>query len=103
MVSQALQHLQSPLRRPERGREILPDAGVKVDACPCPDAHYAPKDRMRAFYIAFDYNMKPGPSVDNQSSDSAATFMEMRVAFHLQRTVEQDRRYLSSPRTGSRS
>jgi cytosine/adenosine deaminase-related metal-dependent hydrolase len=79
---------------PERGWEILRDAGVKVNACPRSDAHYALEDGMCAYQIALDYDMKPGLSVDNESSYSGDMFMEMRVAFYLQRTVALNQRHL---------
>lgn len=79
---------------PDSGWEILRAAGVSVNVCPRSDAHYALEDGMCAYQIALDYDMRPGLSVDNESSYSGDMFMEMRVAFYLQRTVAQGRRYL---------
>jgi 5-methylthioadenosine/S-adenosylhomocysteine deaminase len=79
---------------PEEGWEILSRAGVSINVCPRSDAHYALEDGMCAFQIARDYDMKPGLSVDNESSYSGDLFMEMRVAFYLQRAVSQGRRHL---------
>lgn len=79
---------------PEQGWDVLSKAGVSINICPRSDAHYALEDGMCAFQIARDYDMKPGLSVDNESSYSGDLFMEMRVAFYLQRTMAQSRRYL---------
>ncbi|MGP7794503.1 amidohydrolase family protein [Sphingomonas sp. CLY1604] len=79
---------------PEAGWEILHQSGVSVNVCPRSDAHYALENGMCAFQIARDYDIKPALSVDNESSYSGDLFMEMRVAFYLQRSAGQGRRYL---------
>ena len=79
---------------PEGGWEILKRRQVSINVCPRSDAHYALEDGMCAYQIALDYDMRPGLSVDNESSYSGDMFMEMRVAFYLQRSIAQGRRYL---------
>ena len=79
---------------PGLGWEILSKTGVSVNVCPRSDAHYALEDGMCAFQIARDYDIKPALSVDNESSYSGDLFMEMRVAFYLQRAIGQGQRYL---------
>lgn len=79
---------------PEDAWEIISRSGVSINVCPRSDAHYALEDGLCAYQIARDYDLRPGLSVDNESSYSGDLFMEMRVAFYLQRTMAQGRRYL---------
>lgn len=74
--------------------EIIRDAGVSVNVCPRSDAHYALEDGINAYQIALDHGVSPGLSVDNESSYSGDMFMEMRLAFYLQRTNAHGRRRL---------
>jgi cytosine/adenosine deaminase-related metal-dependent hydrolase len=78
---------------PEEGWEIISRAGVSINVCPRSDAHYALEDGICAFQAARDHQLKPGLSVDNESSYSGDLFMEMRVAFYLQRAMAQARRF----------
>ncbi|KVN53242.1 amidohydrolase [Burkholderia anthina] len=77
----------------ERGWEILREAGVNVNVCPRSDAHYGLEDGMCALQVALDHKISPGLSVDNESSYSGDMFMEMRVAFYLQRAIRQGRHF----------
>ncbi|WP_027712333.1 amidohydrolase family protein [Dickeya chrysanthemi] len=72
---------------PDEGWEILREAGVRVNVCPRSDAHYGIEDGMFAIQSALRHGITPGLSVDNETSYSGDMFMEMRVAFYLQRVV----------------
>ena len=72
---------------PDAGWEILRDAGVRVNVCPRSDAHYGIEDGMFAMQSALRHGINPGLSVDNETSYSGDMFMEMRVAFYLQRVM----------------
>ncbi|WP_409271684.1 amidohydrolase family protein [Pseudomonas sp. KCJK9111] len=72
---------------PDAGWEILREAGVRVNVCPRSDAHYGIEDGMFAMQSAQRHGISPGLSVDNETSYSGDMFMEMRVAFYLQRVI----------------
>ncbi len=72
---------------PDVGWEILREAGVRVNVCPRSDAHYGIEDGMFALQSALRHGIRPGLSVDNETSYSGDMFMEMRVAFYLQRVM----------------
>ncbi|MFJ5377416.1 amidohydrolase family protein [Pectobacterium sp. CHL-2024] len=72
---------------PDEGWKILREAGVRVNVCPRSDAHYGIEDGMYAIEAAHRHGISPGLSVDNETSYSTDMFMEMRVAFYLQRVM----------------
>lgn len=72
---------------PDEGWKILHEAGVRVNVCPRSDAHYGIEDGMFAIEAARRHGINPGLSVDNETSYSTDMFMEMRVAFYLQRVM----------------
>lgn len=72
---------------PDAGWQILREAGVRVNVCPRSDAHYGIEDGMFAMQSALRHGISPGLSVDNETSYSGDMFMEMRVAFYLQRVM----------------
>jgi len=72
---------------PDEGWKILREAGVRVNVCPRSDAHYGIEDGMFAIEAALRHGINPGLSVDNETSYSTDMFMEMRVAFYLQRVM----------------
>lgn len=72
---------------PDAGWKILREAGVRVNVCPRSDAHYGIEDGMFAMQAAHRHGISPGLSVDNETSYSGDMFMEMRVAFYLQRVM----------------
>jgi 5-methylthioadenosine/S-adenosylhomocysteine deaminase len=86
---------------PEKTWQIFVDTGVNINVCPRSDAQYALGEGICAIQKAFDHGIKPGFSVDNETSYSTDMFMEMRVALYLQRAVAQNRRFMgdqSAPR-----
>jgi 5-methylthioadenosine/S-adenosylhomocysteine deaminase len=78
---------------PERTWQIFLDSGVNINVCPRSDAQYALGEGVCALQHAWDHGIKPGFSVDNETSYSTDMFMEMRVAFYLQRAVAQNRKF----------
>jgi 5-methylthioadenosine/S-adenosylhomocysteine deaminase len=78
---------------PERTWQIFVDTGANIDVCPRSDAQYALGEGVCAIQHAWDHGIKPGLSVDNETSYSTDMFMEMRVALYLQRAVAQNRRF----------
>jgi 5-methylthioadenosine/S-adenosylhomocysteine deaminase len=82
---------------PERTWKILVESGANVDVVPRSDAQYALGEGVCALQHALDHGMKPGLSVDNETSYSTDMFMEMRVAFYLQRAFAQNRRFAGDP------
>ncbi|MSP94001.1 MAG: amidohydrolase [Alphaproteobacteria bacterium] len=67
-------------------------AGVTVNVCPRSDTQYGLEEGFPAFQAALDHAMKPAFSVDNETSYSTDMFTEMRVAFHIQRGLAQNRK-----------
>ena len=72
---------------PESAWKILREAGVRVSVTPRSDAHYGIEDGMNAWQKALEHGIRPGLSVDNETSYSGDMFMEMRVAFYLRRVL----------------
>jgi 5-methylthioadenosine/S-adenosylhomocysteine deaminase len=78
---------------PEKTWQILVDTGVNINVCPRSDAQYALGEGVCALQHAWDHGIKPGLSVDNETSYSTDMFMEMRVALYLQRAMAQNRKF----------
>jgi len=78
---------------PERTWKIFVDSGANIDVCPRSDAQYALGEGVCALQHAWDHGIKPGLSVDNETSYSTDMFMEMRTALYLQRAIAQNRRF----------
>ncbi len=78
---------------PERTWQILRDSNATVNVCPRSDAQYGLGEGIAAYQHALDHSIKPGFSVDNETSYSTDMFSEMRVAFLIQRAVLQNRRF----------
>jgi cytosine/adenosine deaminase-related metal-dependent hydrolase len=78
---------------PERTWQIIVGTGANVDVCPRSDAQYALGEGVCALQHAWDHGIKPGLSVDNETSYSGDMFMEMRTALYVQRAVAQNRRF----------
>ena len=69
------------------------DAGVTVNVCPRSDSQYGLGEGIPAFQKALDHGIKPGFSIDNETSYGTDMFMEMRVAFHIQRALAANRKF----------
>jgi 5-methylthioadenosine/S-adenosylhomocysteine deaminase len=78
---------------PENTWQIFVDTGANINVCPRSDAQYALGEGVCALQCAWDHGIKPGLSVDNETSYGGDMFTEMRVAFYLQRAVAQNRRF----------
>lgn len=81
---------------PDAGWRILREAGVRVNVCPRSDAHYGIEDGLFAWQAAQQHGIRPGLSVDNETSYSGDLFMEMRVAFYLQRVLGHQHQAIGS-------
>jgi len=78
---------------PERTWQILRDSGASINVCPRSDAQYGLGEGISAYQHALDHGIRPGFSVDNETSYSSDMFMEMRVAFYMQRALLQNRKF----------
>ena len=77
---------------------ILRDRGVGVNVCPRSDAQYGIGDGgMGAFQAALDAGLKPGLSIDNETSYGGDMFGEMRTEFFLQRAMTGRDRFAGKP------
>jgi 5-methylthioadenosine/S-adenosylhomocysteine deaminase len=70
--------------------QLIRDAGATVNVCPRSDPQYGLSEGIPALQAALDHGMRPGLSVDNETSYSTDMFTEMRVAFFFQRGVRQN-------------
>jgi 5-methylthioadenosine/S-adenosylhomocysteine deaminase len=70
----------------------MKNAGVTINVCPRSDSQYGLGAGFPAYQQALDHGMKPGFSIDNETSYSTDMFMEMRTAFHIQRAVATNRK-----------
>jgi 5-methylthioadenosine/S-adenosylhomocysteine deaminase len=84
---------------PEKTWQIFVDTGATINVCPRSDAQYALGEGVCALQSAWDHGIKPGLSVDNETSYSTDMFMEMRVALYLQRAVAQNRKFAGGQNT----
>jgi 5-methylthioadenosine/S-adenosylhomocysteine deaminase len=78
---------------PESTWKMLVDSGANINVCPRSDAQYGLGEGVCALQHAWDHSIKPGLSVDNETSYSTDMFMEMRVALYLQRAFAQNRKF----------
>jgi cytosine/adenosine deaminase-related metal-dependent hydrolase len=78
---------------PDRTWQIIRDAGVNINLCPRSDAQYGLGEGFPPYQKALDLGLKPGFSVDNETSYSTDMFAEMRAAFMMQRGALQNRRF----------
>lgn len=70
--------------------QLIRDAGATVNVCPRSDPQYGLSEGIPALQGALDHGMRPGLSVDNETSYSTDMFTEMRVAFFFQRGVRRN-------------
>ncbi len=82
---------------PDNTWQHIHDAAVTVDVVPRSDSQYGLGEGIPAYQKALDHGIKPGFSVDNETSYGTDMFMEMRVAFHIQRAVATYRRVNGDP------
>ena len=68
------------------------DSGATVNVCPRSDPQYALGEGIPAFQKALDHRLRPGFSIDNETSYGTDMFTEMRVAFNIQRAMATYRR-----------
>jgi 5-methylthioadenosine/S-adenosylhomocysteine deaminase len=78
---------------PERTWQIFLDSGANINVCPRSDAQYALGEGVCALQHAWDHGIKPGLSVDNETSYSTDMFMEIRMALYIQRAMAQNRKF----------
>lgn len=65
--------------------QLIRDAGISINACPRSDTQWALGSGALGLQDALNHGIRPGLSVDNETSYGTDMFTEMRVAFHLQR------------------
>ena len=78
---------------PEATWKMFVDSGANINVCPRSDAQYGLGEGVCALQHAWDHGIKPGFSVDNETSYSGDMFAEMRVALNLQRAFAQNRKF----------
>lgn len=78
---------------PQRTWDIFRQSGASINVCPRSDAQYGLGEGIAPYQQALDLGLKPGFSVDNETSYSTDMFTEMRVAMMMQRALVQNRRF----------
>jgi cytosine/adenosine deaminase-related metal-dependent hydrolase len=73
--------------------KMFVETGATVNVCPRSDAQYGLADGVCALQAAWDHGIKPGLSVDNETSYGPDMFAEMRVALFIQRAFAQNRKF----------
>jgi 5-methylthioadenosine/S-adenosylhomocysteine deaminase len=84
---------------PESTWQILRQSGASINVCPRSDAQYGLGEGIAAYQHALDHGIKPGFSVDNETSYSTDMFTEMRIAFIIQRALIQNRKFTGEANT----
>src|SRR6266566_2859755 len=77
---------------PENVWQWVRDSAGTVNVCPRSDPQYGLGEGIPAFQKALDHAMRPGFSIDNETSYGTDMFTEMRVAFNIQRAMATYRR-----------
>ena len=74
-------------RCPSAPGRSFANSGATINVCPRSDAQYGLGEGIAAYQHALDHGIRPGFSVDNETSYSTDMFAEMRVAFMMQRAL----------------
>ena len=83
---------------PDNVWQAVRDSGGTVNVCPRSDPQYGLGEGIPAFQKALDHAMRPGFSIDNETSYGTDMFTEMRVAFNIQRALATYRRSTGEPK-----
>src|SRR3984885_14062811 len=79
---------------PDATWQTFLDSGANLNVCPRSDSQYGLGEGICALQTAWNHGIKPGLSVDNETSYSSDMFTEMRVALYIQRAVAQNRKFM---------
>ena len=82
---------------PESAWEIVKARGIKVNVCARSDTQYGLGTGLSGLQPTLDHGIRPGLSVDNESSYGTDMFTEMRVGYHLQRGLAWNRKFRGDP------
>lgn len=77
--------------------QLIRDAGISINACPRSDTQWSLGGATMGLQDSLNHGIRPGLSVDNETSYSTDMFTEMRVAFHLQRWGSHQARARKEP------
>ena len=77
---------------PERAWEVIKEVNATVNICPRSDSQYLLGAGISGFQATLDHGLRPGISVDNETSYGTDMFTEMRVGYHGQRAMAQYRK-----------
>lgn len=77
--------------------QLIRDAGATVNVTPRSDPQYALGAGIPALQDALNHGMRPGISIDNETSYAADMFTEMRVAFYFQRGMARNAAFKGDP------
>ena len=78
----------------EAGWRYLRDSGAQVNICARSDAQYLIGEGLSPLQKALDHGLKPGLSVDGETSYSTSMFTEMSVVYMMQRAMAANRRFM---------
>lgn len=77
--------------------QLIRDAGATVNVTPRSDPQYGLGQGIPALQDALNHGMRPGLSMDNETSYAADMFTEMRVAFYFQRGLARNAVFKGDP------
>ena len=77
---------------PERAWQVIKEVGATVNVCPRSDSQYMLGAGCCCLQVVLDHGLRPGISVDNETSYGTDMFTEMRVGYHGQRAMAQYRK-----------
>jgi 5-methylthioadenosine/S-adenosylhomocysteine deaminase len=77
---------------PERAWELIREIGATVNVCPRSDSQYMLGAGIGGLQAVLDHGLRPGISIDNETSYGTDMFTEMRVGYHGQRAMAQYRK-----------
>ena len=76
---------------------VIKSAGIKVNICARSDTQYGLGAGLSGMQVTLDHGIRPGLSVDNESSYGTDMFTEMHVAYHLQRGLAWNAKMRGDP------
>jgi cytosine/adenosine deaminase-related metal-dependent hydrolase len=77
---------------PERAWQVIKEVNATVNVCPRSDSQYLLGAGIGGLQATLDHGLRPGISIDNETSYGTDMFTEMRVGYHGQRAMAQYRK-----------
>ena len=82
---------------PGRAWDLIKSKGITINVCPRSDSQYGLGAGIGGLQAVLDQGLRPGLSVDNETSYGTDMFTEMRVGYHMQRALATYRKSRNEP------